>query len=196
MEQHTVTQCLQVCNEPLESDCSWNSRVLNIPGSSFAFYMQDPSANSRGKKSEEIFKLVKLGIVLSPETPCWLGPQEKQVTHIRILNVTPDRTSLWHHFSCILRITFPLGGCQQKARASLRKAANPLRTFTHSYWFKKKKEKKRSLISWKTGGVAFGAKEQEKDNCYWNISTGLSAPGFQVPSWELMQQQGGWIQDI
>lgn len=152
MEQHTVTQCLQVCNEPLESDCSWNSRVLNIPGSSFAFYMQDPSANSRGKKSEEIFKLVKLGIVLSPETPCWLGPQEKQVTHIRILNVTPDRTSLWHHFSCILRITFPLGRCQQKARASLRKAANPLRTFTHGYWFKKKKRKEKEsnlLENWR-----------------------------------------------
>lgn len=63
----------------------------------------------------------------------------------------------------------------QKGRASLGKAANPIRIFTYSQLLIKTK-KKRSLIPWKTGGVALGAKEQEKDNCYWNISSGLPAP--------------------
>lgn len=90
------------------------------PGSSFISYLQDRSENSRHKKSEESTKLAKLGIVLSPGTSCWLGPQETQVTHIRILNVSPEHTSLGHHFHCILRITFPLGGCQQKARRAER----------------------------------------------------------------------------
>lgn len=55
--------------------------------------MQDRSENSAGKKSEEIIKLAKLGMVFSRNI-LLAQPPRKTRTHTRILNITPDHTSL------------------------------------------------------------------------------------------------------
>lgn len=78
---NTQWQHLQVCSELLKLDCSWNSRVVNIPRSSFVFYMQDRSENSRGKKSKEIIKLAKLGMVFSRNILLAQPPRKTRDTH-------------------------------------------------------------------------------------------------------------------